>query len=54
MFAGSARVITAPGLNGEASAHKRELSRSQTTRLLRSVAFGHGMGQRAFLSLHPS
>jgi hypothetical protein len=40
MFAGSVRVITAPGLNGEAGRHKRELSRSQTTRLRRSVAFG--------------
>jgi hypothetical protein len=39
MFAGSVRVITAPGLNGEAARHKRELSRSQTTRLRRSVAF---------------
>jgi hypothetical protein len=40
MFAGSARGVTAPGLNGEASRHNRELLRSQTTRLRRSVAFG--------------
>ena len=40
MFAGSARLVTAPGLNGEASRHKRELLPSQTTRLRRIIGLG--------------
>jgi len=38
MFAGSARVVTAPGLNAEPSRNKWELLRSHITRLLRGVA----------------
>jgi hypothetical protein len=48
MLAGSARVITAPGLNGEVSGQKRQLSGSQTARVRRSVAFGHGMVTASF------
>ena len=40
MFAGSARGVTAPGLNGEASRHNWEVLLSQTTRLRRTIGFG--------------